>query len=135
MQHDVAGEVCAQDVFARKAVLVGLLDGAAQDVVSLPELTPKVDEHFFGLDGVSGDEGAFYDGVRVIFQNQAVFESARLALVTIDTDELREDVFGHKTPFDPRRETRPTATSQPDAFTTSITSSGVISVTTFRNAL
>ena len=79
----------AEDVFAEKAALVGVGDGAFHDFEEVAILAAQIDEAHLRADGEAGDDGAFDDGVRIVKKDQMIFAGAGLALVAVD-----EDVFG-----------------------------------------
>ena len=73
----------AEDVLAEEALRVGVLDGLLHDHRQVAILTADVDVSRMRTDGERGDHDTFNDRVRIMFENQAVFAGARLALVAV----------------------------------------------------
>jgi len=84
MHDDLEVEARALDVLAEKALVVGFLDGSAQDAPRLHVLTADIDEAKVRADGARGDEHALDEGVRIALHEVAVLEGAGLALVRVD---------------------------------------------------
>ena len=81
-------EFRAQDVLAQEAVLLRLLDRDAETLHRDRILRADVEIAVVGADGVAGDDHALDDCQRIAFQDGAVHECARIALVTVADDVL-----------------------------------------------
>jgi len=102
----------AEDVLAEETGLPGGGDVLLQGVGQVPEFAAAVDVDGFRLDGVGGDQRAFDELVRIVLQNLAVFERARLRFVGVDHNVLDWLVPGDEAPFDAGREARAAAPAQ-----------------------
>jgi hypothetical protein len=86
---DVAVESAAEDVPAKIAGLVRLLDLSFEDLLNVVELAADVDVGDPGADGIAGDRTAFDEQMRVPLHQHVVLERTGLALVGVAADVLR----------------------------------------------
>ena len=89
VDHDVAAEVGAHDLFAEQAGGIGFLDRAGQAPVRQVELAADVDEGMANLQRVGGDQHRLQQQMRSVLQDPAVLEGAGLALVGVGAQVVR----------------------------------------------
>src|SRR5688500_2716627 len=102
MYPDVYRDAGALDILADVSCLARFRDGRLQNARSQRELTPDIDVGRFRSDGVTGEDNAFQDLVRVPLDQLAVFEGTRFAFVRIAAQIAQAlIILGQKSPFDP----------------------------------
>src|SRR5216684_6347603 len=95
----------AEDVLAEKAFRICVGDRFAHNVDEIAVLAANVYEANLRANGQSCDHNTFDYSVRIVFQNQAIFAGAGLALITVDQNVLRlGGFFGNKSPLHAGRE-------------------------------
>ena len=87
-QLQIEGEAGIEDVVAKQAVLLGLLDGDLQTLDGDGVFGADVDVALLSADAVAGDGHGLNDAVGVALQYGAVHEGAGVALVGVAADEL-----------------------------------------------
>src|SRR4030081_1819405 len=112
MQNDVDLVALAEDVLAQEPRLAGLLDRGLQRIVLWQVLTADIDEGQVAADRVAGDQDSFEHLVRALFDQVAVLEAARLALVGIADEVAWIDALGQEAPLVAGRETRAAAAAE-----------------------
>jgi hypothetical protein len=110
VQHDVDGEVRAEDVFADVTGGVCVVEGRGNALLRNGHLAADVQEALRQTGGVARNQTAFDQLVRIAFHQEAVLIGARLRFVTVDNEVARPHALGREAPFDARRETSATAT-------------------------
>ena len=73
----------AQNILPEKTVLLGLLDRLLQDLRAFRELTSNIDVGQSGIDREARDDHPFEQLMRILVDDLAVFECARLGLVGV----------------------------------------------------
>ncbi len=103
----------AEDVFAEKALRIGVGNGLLHDLEQVAILAAQIDEAHLRTDGQAGDDGSFDNGVGIVQKDQVILAGARLALVAIHQNVLRLGrLLGHERPLHPRRKACAAATAQ-----------------------
>ena len=92
MDAQVEVEAAAENVLAEVALGLGVVDGCLQLAIGFMVLAPQEDVALGRADGVGTDDHAFHQQVRVVFQQIAVLEGARLHLVAIANEVLEPSV-------------------------------------------
>ena len=69
-------------------------------IADIPEFAAQIDVDRFRLNGVSADQGALDQLIRILFHDLAIFEGAGLALIGVDGDEFDRLVLRDETPLD-----------------------------------
>src|SRR5206468_9790909 len=95
VDHEVDGEVRAEDVAADGPEGVRLVDGGGQALETEGELAAHEYEGLAGSDRVGADERALDDLVGVLLQEHVVLEGAGLALVAVDDEVDRLGLAQH----------------------------------------
>ena len=88
------GEIAAQDLLAEQSGSVGLIQRFLQHVKLLHELAAHVNIGHRGSSGIAGDQNAFEQLMRVLFDQNAIVESRWFGLVRVDTQISDLAVFG-----------------------------------------
>src|ERR1700757_719228 len=79
----------AENVLAQKSLRVGVLDRLLHDVRQIAVFAANVDVSAVRADGQTGNDYAFDHRMRIVLENQTVFASAGLALVSVAEHVLR----------------------------------------------
>lgn len=117
MDGHFQAEPAAEDVLPQEAVLVGVGDGLNPAFDAQEKLAANVNIRPARADGISRDDDALDDLVRVALDDFAVFEGAGFALVGVDRHHFGQvRVPGQEAPFDARRESRAAPSAQAGAF-------------------
>ena len=112
MQDNVDAEVGTQYVLTDIPGGVGLVERGGHSFVRQCHLAPDIEETLGQPSGVTGDQTAFDQLMRIALHQQPVFIGAGLGLVAIDHQVPRPDSIGRETPFGARGEARAAATQQ-----------------------
>ena len=103
----------AQDVFAEKILRAGLLQRPVQELCAIGHFTADVDVGQMHVVRETGDDHAFDELVRVLVDDLAVLECARLGFVGVANQVNRLAALAvHKRPLQPARKTRAAAPAQ-----------------------
>ena len=108
-----------EDVLADVALRVGLGELGLHQLLHVVELAADVDVGDLRADRPAADQAPLEEQVRVALHQHVVLERARLALVGVAADVLRQRrVLEHELPLQAGREAGAAAAAQrPDAFT------------------
>src|SRR5579859_3759747 len=79
----------AEDVFAEKALGIGVCYCLLHDLDEVAIFAAQIDEAHLRADSEAGDDGAFDDRVGVVQEDEVVFAGAGLGLVSVD-----QNIFG-----------------------------------------
>src|SRR5262245_12440580 len=90
MNHDVAVEAAAHDVLAGIPLCVRLRELRLEHLLDVIELAADVDVGDLRADRPAADQAALEEQVRVPLHEHVILERARLALVRVARDVLRE---------------------------------------------
>ncbi len=102
-----------QDVLADVPLGVGLGELGLEHPLHVVELAADVDVGDLRADGPAADEAALEERVRVALHQDVVLERARLALVGVAADVLRQRrVLEDELPLEAGRKARPAAAAQ-----------------------
>ncbi len=102
MVEELEREARAEDVVAEIARLARLLDRLLQALVDFPDLAVHVVVAARAAHGVRRDDHPLDQRVRVVAQDVAILERARLALVGIAHEVLLpRELLGHEAPLEP----------------------------------
>src|SRR6202035_722645 len=105
MQNDLDLEALAEHILAEIPRLAGLLDRGLQRLVLGQVFPADIDEGEVAPDRVAGDQDPLEHLVRALFDQVAVLEAARLALVRVADEVAWIDALGQEAPLVARRET------------------------------
>ena len=83
---EIEGKTGTQDVLAKQAVLLGLVDGDIQPMHRQRVLGPAVDISLMGPNGLGRDDHPFQDGVGIGLQDAPVHVGPRVPLVCVAQD-------------------------------------------------
>ncbi len=109
MSVKVATEIGAKDILADGIVGVALLNRLVEVRGGMHELAAEVNIAGLGANGVSANQRAFDDLVRVIFQQLAVLEGAGFRFIGVDDHVLWPVLLGDEAPLDAGRKACSTA--------------------------
>ncbi len=113
---EVKGKTRAEDVLPQQAELARLADGDVQGADGDRVFGSAVDVAAAGADRVSRDDHAFENGMRIAFQDPAVHEGSRIALIRVAGDVFRAALGGPaELPFFRGGKARPAAPAKPRA--------------------
>jgi len=114
---DVKGEIRSQNVFAQKAGFLGGGDGQGEVQHRQGIFVAHVDIPFGRADGVSADDHALENAVRIAFHQAAVHVSAGIAFVAVADDVFRRAVRPAAAfPFDAGRKSSSAPSAEPRFF-------------------
>ena len=107
------GKATAEDVLAEVTRRPGLVQGQFETLVLSPDLTVNVVVAHRDAHGIGRNGHAFNEDVRVVANDVAVFEGARLAFIGVTHQVLLHGKLGwHETPLQARGEARTAATPE-----------------------
>ncbi len=113
MDGHFQAEFRAQDPRAEESLAVGLPDGLFQPPGLGLILAPDVHERGMDVACVRGQERSLDDRVRIMANDEPVFERARLPFIGIDAEVFRLiRLLRDEAPFHPGREARPSPAPQ-----------------------
>jgi len=114
MRVEVEGEIAAEDILAEVPRGAGFLERLFEAQIDFEDFTVDVVVAAPAPHGITGDDHALDDGVRVVAQDVAILESARLALVGVAHDVLlARKLPRHEAPLQAGGEARTAAAAQP----------------------
>ena len=103
----------SEDVFAKKAFGVSVGNRLLHNLQQIPILTANIDVAGLRANRESRDHDAFNHRMRIVFENQAVFARARLALIAVAQNVFRLGRnLRNKRPLQSGVETRAAAPTQ-----------------------
>ena len=104
----------AKNVFPQEPVRVGIGDRLLRNLREIAVLASNVDVPSGRSNCQSGNDHALDHGMRVVFENEPILASARLALISIAKNVFRLwRLLGHERPLQTRVESCPTAPAKP----------------------
>ena len=98
VEHDVDGEVGAEDVLADVAGGVGVVERLGDALLGQGHLAAHVEERLGGADRVAGDEHALDELVRVLLHEEPVLVGAGLGLVAVHHEVARPHARAGRSP-------------------------------------
>ena len=105
MDDDVEIETGSLNIFAEPVPAVGFIDGALEAFSRTEIFAANVDIRLMTADGISRNDHSFEKSVRVPFQDVAILESSRFALICVDDEVFWFwALFGNESPLPGRWE-------------------------------
>ena len=103
----------AEDILAQEAFGIGILERLLHDDQQVAILAADVDVSGMSTNRECGNHDAFNYGMRIVFENQPILASPRLALVPVAEHVFRlYRLLRDKRPFHPRTEPGPAPSAQ-----------------------
>src|SRR5207245_10623705 len=113
MNEDFDVKVGAENILTQRLLRPRLLDGALEDFCALGKLAPYIYVSGVDIEGVTGNQDALEQLVRILMNNVTILESARLRLVGIANQIHRLLLVRfNKAPLHPGWETSTTTSAQ-----------------------
>src|SRR5438132_697414 len=113
MNKDFDVKVGTENILTQKLLRPRFLDGALEDLCALGKLAPYIYVSGVDIEGVTGNQGALEQLVRILMNNVTILEGARLRLVGIANQIHRLLLVRlNKAPLHPGWETSATTSAQ-----------------------